>query len=620
VTGTAGHAHPASGTLLLCAVLPCCHAAVLPSARALVRQRLASLPLARIRAEPGTLQSEYQGVQKQIEDYAFAHYRPLMHTARCTATIHRQVVAIHENLAQISGDLPSLGAYSMEFHQDSKDLLERRNTIANALSHHSQLTEILEIPKLMDTLVRTEAFEEALELANYVGRLKSRHPDARVVGDIAAAVDSSCLVMASMLLRLLRGDVQLPDCLRYISYIRRLRRFDEHELRCHFLACRDCWFQRQNGWSADKFTASNAGEDVSSKAPKGEPEDAYELLMRLVDNLRLHGFRIITQYRAIFACDAGSEDGSWAKGGGLLFSWAAEKLSSLLAALEILLPKIDDGARISSLLSQFIYAGSALGRAGVEFRPLLPGIFEPSLLAVFDRKLQRAGSGFGKAMDGYQWVRIPYASGSSGVYGADAQRPPSSVPEEEGGPSLSVAEPPTAAVQFPPLAILLNGILEALNDIRVCAPSNIAREAARSLKRLLGSAAERILACAHDEEAQGLFADFCRVHAQYVLPHTLSCFEKLFRGGERRSAWHLRAGSELELASLQHPFHQYYEDVPLDSAAAHEAAEPAVHVAATLPDTIVGPPPEASCATPEGTSSAVDKTPAKAEVGRGEVM
>lgn len=368
--------------------------------RARYLARLASLNLERIKSEPQALSQEYESVNAQIEEFAFTHYRPFVETARCTETIHAQLATMHTHLSSVHDTLPGLTASAKKFQDDAKGVIERRNVVANALSHHAQLTEILEIPKLMDTLVRTEAFEEALELANYVARLKARHPDAAVVGDIAADVEHSCAVMSAMLLRLLRGEVQLPDCLRFVSYIRRLRRFDEAELRWHFLACRDCWFERRNQWTPGSAISPRAGDAqlVSDKQnaeeqggamdAAGYEEDAYELLMRLADNLRLHGFGIITQYRAIFADDSGESDAGWEGGGGLLYSWAMEKLSTLLAALEALLPRVGTGARLSSLLSQVMYAGAALGRAGVEFRPLLPPLFEPALLGVFKASTQ----------------------------------------------------------------------------------------------------------------------------------------------------------------------------------------------------------------------------------------
>ena len=40
-------------------------------------------------------------------------------------------------------------------------------------------------------------------------------------------------------------------------------------------------------------------------------------------------------------------------------------------------------------------------------------------------------------------------------------------------------------IQLPPLAILLNGVVEALNEIRNCAPTNVVQGAAQALRKTL---------------------------------------------------------------------------------------------------------------------------------------
>lgn len=244
---------------------------------------LASLNLERLKAEPSQLHAEFESVQKQIEEYAFANYRPFIQAGRSTNTIQEQLAAMSGQLSVIGEQAPPLSASTDAFQSRAQSILSERAVINSALSNHVQLTEILEIPKLMETLVRTEGFEDALELANYVSKLRSRYSKTKVVLEIADEVDACCQLMATMLLRLLRGDAQLPECLRCVSYLRRLQIFEEQELRWQFLACRDCWFE----------------DTVAGLTDDAKLCTAYDQLMQLVDYIRVHGFQIITQYRCV---------------------------------------------------------------------------------------------------------------------------------------------------------------------------------------------------------------------------------------------------------------------------------------------------------------------------------
>lgn len=101
--------------------------------------------------------------------------------------------------------------------------------------------------------------------------------------------------------------------------------------RClQFLRCREAWL---------------AG--IIDDLDQGNP---YEYLKRMADCHRVHLFDVVTQYRAIFTDDtSGNEDNS---DGGLLYSWAMHRISSLLAVLEAILPKISEGVSLGIILEQ----------------------------------------------------------------------------------------------------------------------------------------------------------------------------------------------------------------------------------------------------------------------------
>ena len=152
--------------------------------------------------------------------------------------------------------------------QSAQDLVRRRRLNKLCLKYNPQVYDLLQIPQLMvcvcprlvggflpthesgrhqiicgapfclyptppppfpqrlqDTLVRRSAYDEALQLEAFVSTLEGRlGSDVDIVGDIVAAVAASMGLMLSRLQASLRTNIELPTCLRVVSYLRRSRR------------------------------------------------------------------------------------------------------------------------------------------------------------------------------------------------------------------------------------------------------------------------------------------------------------------------------------------------------------------------------------------------------------
>lgn len=89
------------------------------------------------------------------------------------------------------------------------------------LNEYPRILETLEIPQLMLSLVRLELHDEALELMAYTRKLSRNYPDVQEIQKVASEVDEITTIMVNQLLMLLRSSIQLPMCLRVVSYLRR---------------------------------------------------------------------------------------------------------------------------------------------------------------------------------------------------------------------------------------------------------------------------------------------------------------------------------------------------------------------------------------------------------------
>jgi conserved oligomeric Golgi complex subunit 8 len=101
--------------------------------------------------------------------------------------------------------------------------------------------EFLEVPQLVETCVRNSNYDEALDLISSISKMSVVHPDIVAVQHLVAEVAECRSRLVEQLLSKLSSSISLPECLRCVSYIRRVAVFSESEL-CHrFLECRESW-------------------------------------------------------------------------------------------------------------------------------------------------------------------------------------------------------------------------------------------------------------------------------------------------------------------------------------------------------------------------------------------
>ena len=148
--------------------------------------------------------------------------------------------------------------------------------------------DLLEAGSLLDTCVRTGAFDEALDLDALCTKLAAAAPGVPVAARLASEAGLGVRSLLAQLLYRLRGPVQLPECLRLVGYLRRLGVFSEHQLRLTFLRCRDAWLAT---CIADLDTpAPAARSSTSGDLATGSGGGSYEHAKRLTDVHRTHLF------------------------------------------------------------------------------------------------------------------------------------------------------------------------------------------------------------------------------------------------------------------------------------------------------------------------------------------
>ncbi|TQE11108.1 hypothetical protein C1H46_003114 [Malus baccata] len=459
---------------------------------------LLSFTLDRLHKEPELLRVDAERIQRQMQEVAVANYRAFIAASDALVSIRNEVSSIDKHLASLLEETPKLMSGCTEFVESAEQILEKRKLNQTLLANHSTLLDLLEIPQLMDTCVRNGNYDEALDLEAFVCKLSTMHPKLPVIQALAAEVRQTTQSLLSQLLQKLRSNIQLPECLRIIGYLRRIGVFSEYEMRLQFLRCREAWL-------------TGILEDLDQR-------NAYEYLKGMINCHRMHLFDVVNQYRAIFADDTSGSEENY--DGGLLFSWAMHIITSHLKTLKILLPKITEGGSLSNILDQCMYCAMGLGWVGLDFRGLLPSLFEEAVLNLFSKNMSAAVENFEVVLDSHRWVPLPVVGFSSNSHGDENQ---------------DDVTPPSYLMEHPPLAVFVNGVSAAMNDLRPCAPISLKHVLAQELIKGLQAVSDSLLRYNTNrmlkEHESGLFLSLCRAFIEVTFPHCATCFGRCYPGG-----------------------------------------------------------------------------------------
>jgi hypothetical protein len=528
---------------------------------------VAALNIIALKREPEALQAEIESLDNDLGDLAHGRRKVFIESFRSVDESRAQFKGFSVNLEQICADLPRLEESCARFEHDACDIAARHKSNQQTLRQHTQLLELLEIPQLMDTCVRNGLFAEALDIAAHANVLEQRHCAPRllsgtssaaamtsssssadgatmIVASVVAEVRRLALQMRESLLRRLSGDIPLPTCLTLISHLQRLYSVLNS-------GSRKC---RRGAATAAGSGSERAGADVGAlaEAPRWEIEaeflqcretrllgvleelprdNAYQFLMRLVEQSRVHWFDILTQYKAIFfvveedaaaaeaanarrarARAASAGDGVGDAGRGkkelrqhlLLSNWVVAKISSLLSTLTRCLPMLTNGQQLAGVLEQSNYFGLSLARVGADFRPYLAPLFESRVIAMMEEQWRAAGvrfslwmtggdSGGGDAAaqamalanaqwpDSFDLAALDVQGDALRVAWRAAAPPPSAGVGDDAVGAEPVASlsayapsalaPPTVLLAVPLLAELCNMYLASFNELRLCVRS-----------------------------------------------------------------------------------------------------------------------------------------------------
>ncbi|KAJ3286916.1 hypothetical protein HK104_008838 [Borealophlyctis nickersoniae] len=514
--------------------------------------RLTSLSLDALRREPLLLAEESRHANTQLSALAFSEYRSFLSANAATHEIGKTLSTLEDRIDTLDSALPELEASCVSFGDASTDVLKRRKRIGTVLEQHQRLLEILEIPQLVDTFIRTGCYAEAMDLQSYVARLADRHPDLTLIKSVADEVSASASVMLTQLVALLRGPVKLPLCLSVIGYLKKMGSFQEADLRILFLQQRDAFLR-------------GLLDDIHETDP-------VEYLKQYVGTSRTHFMDILVQYRNIFSdlhhhyplpstsssadlsanADAPFDVPTPYATQSILSSYVTHTMDRFLTTLDNHFPSISTVSSLSSILTDTMYYGMSLGRVGTDFRGLLTSRFESAVERIVKSKMEDGVEDFiewaadcGSEMKG----AVVGGSGGSRYIGS------ASIPKPSSSSSLStnVVSPPDILLTYPPLARLTNAFFSSYNELRILPFISLLPPLAQFVTEALTGCAGVLAEFGEGnwdlwgDESRRLFVEVCRVFMSGVVGCVAAGLGKVYGSVKDRNEVDVkRVGEALE--------------------------------------------------------------------------
>ncbi|KZC07678.1 PREDICTED: conserved oligomeric Golgi complex subunit 8 [Dufourea novaeangliae] len=445
--------------------------------------------------EPDHLDDEKTSVLQTTQELVFGNYKTFVQTAESSREIFKQFNQTESRLNGLVQKIPKFVEKCQSFCDVSKDINAHRRVNSLTLTRNAELLEVLEMPQLMESCLRSNQYNEALELSQYARQLGVKHGDIPIISSIVAEIESSWSGMVGQVVGSLRGDLPLPRCLQLVGLLRSMDAFTEPELRIKFLQARDSWLQ-----------------SLLNTIPK---DDANLHITKTIELSRIHLFNIITQYRAMFNDDELIMPGRdpTVNECAIFHHWLEEKISQFLTTLEQDLPGVTS---IDSILGQCTYFGLSFGRVGVDFTGRLSDIFVHVIGDKFESSVRKTTKKFEKDMESFTLInKMQRANTKVNV-------------------TIKSENPPEQLVEFYPLAEYCNGLISTFNEIRLCPPVALSIFCTNTLQESLYLVAKAILIFYKQEQQAFAAAErenmlkFTECLSEQLIPYVQYCIHVIF--------------------------------------------------------------------------------------------
>lgn len=144
-------------------------------------QKLRGYKKDNLKKDSVNLKDDLNNLDLQTQEIAFSNYPGIIKTAESSRQVLKGWSETTKNVESLIEKLPDFSKECDEFVRTTLDIQSASRCNSLTLKKHFELLEILELPQLMESSIRQEKYENALELASYVQKLGGKFDNIPVV-------------------------------------------------------------------------------------------------------------------------------------------------------------------------------------------------------------------------------------------------------------------------------------------------------------------------------------------------------------------------------------------------------------------------------------------------------
>lgn len=230
-------------------------------------------------------------------------------------------------------------------NQQSKNTSHNSNNdddVSKILYNLDNVIQILELPSITNTLIKSANYSECIEISSFIQRLSIRYNDLEIISHIKENVSYEINDMVKRLSNLLSGNLKQSSIMKIMSYLKRIIP-DKWKLKTIFLNLRY------------KFII----DEFDTLIPLKNSKLIEKYLKRVLEVFREFTFQTVITFESIFDKDT-----------EMIHSFIISIVNSLMDILDENLINIKEES-IDSTILQLLYCSQSLARVGGDFTSIL---------------------------------------------------------------------------------------------------------------------------------------------------------------------------------------------------------------------------------------------------------